>query len=382
MSASSELRGRKIAVTGAGGFIGARVVEKLAGEHGAEVTAIVRRKSRAGRIAGPDVRIAEADLGDRDAIERAVAEQHTVINAAYDFQATGDENLRAFRNLAAACVAGKVGRIVQVSSIVVYDGWPDGDLSETSPSEKPGTDYKNAKMAMEAELATLAGSGTLTAAVIQPTIVYGPHAWIWTNRIVEQLAWGTLILPDPADGTCPAVYVDDVADAIILAAAREAKGSERYIVSGPEPTTWRNFFESYARMIGTGSIRYIDPAELRAGRNAPASGLRALIGNPLAIVNWGPARRAKNALRRAIGDARLERLRKSVIALRRRRGPLVYYPGEYELRLYLAQGNCRIDKARAELGYAPEFDFAAGMDRTAEYVRQAYPEFVEPDRPG
>lgn len=369
-------------MTGAGGFIGARVAEKLVRDHDVEVTAIVRRKSRAGRLAGLEVGIAEADLGDRAATERAVAGQDIVINVAYDFQASGEENVRAFRNLAAACAAGETKRLVQVSSIVVYDGWPEDDLSETSPAERPGTEYKNAKMAMEAELASLAASGALAAAVIQPTIVYGPHAWIWTNRIVEQLALGTVILPDPANGNCPAVYVDDVADAILLAAAHEAEGCERYIVSGPEPTTWRNFFESYARMIGADSIRYVDPAELRAGQAAPASGLRALIGNPLAIVNWRPARRAKNALRRAVGDARLERLRKGVIALRRRRGPLVYYPGEYELRLYLARGRCTIDKARAELGYAPKFDFAAGMECTADYVRRTYPEFLKPGGPG
>ena len=83
--------------------------------------------------------------------------------------------------------------------------------------------------------------------------------------------------------------------------------------------------------------------------------------------------------RRAVGAAALERLRRFVIDLRRRRGPLVYYPGDYEFRLYLSRGHCRIDKARGRLGYAPAFDFAAGSKLTADYIRRTYPDFVKPE---
>jgi len=381
MSGDSPLRGRRVAVTGASGFIGARVVAKLTADHGAQVTAIARRRRRPG-TEETGARAVQADLGDRTAIERAVADSEIVINLAYDFRAPGDDNVRRFETLLDACAASGTERFVQVSSIVVYDDWPDGDLTEASPAERPGTDYKNAKMAMERVLARRAAGGALAAAIIQPTIVYGPSSWIWTDRIVEQLAYGTVVLPDRAEGNCPAVYVDDVADAIILAAARQEGGCESYIVSGPAPVSWAAFFESYARALGGGSIRYVPAAELTQEEGKPPGGLRALIANPLQIANWGPVRRAQTIVRRAIGDAPVEKLRALVMNLRRRRGPVVFYPNDYEFRLYLSRGICRIDKARRELGYAPAYDFEAGSKPTADYIRRKYARFVKPGAAG
>lgn len=373
MSAESPLGGRSVAVTGAAGFIGSRVVEKLARDHGAKVTAIGRRRTRTAQLAGLDLRIAHADLGNRADIERAVAENEIVVNCAYDFRAPGNDNVAGFRNLLEACAAVGVKRLVQVSSIVVYDDWPDGALTEDSPAERPGTDYKNAKMAMEAALSGAA----LSSAIVQPTIVYGPGSWMWTDRIVEQLALGTVILPDRADGNCPAVYVDDVADAILLAAARQGGTAEKFIVSGPDAVTWSAFFEGYAGILGADSIRYVPVAELTREKDAPPKGLRDLIANPLQIASWGPARRLHNALRRAVGDRPIEALRAFLMKLRSRRGPIVVYPGEYEMTLYLGRGSCDIGKARRELGYTPAFDFAAGLERTADYIRRTYPDFVK-----
>ena len=58
--------------------------------------------------------------------------------------------------------------------------------------------------------------------------------------------------------------------------------------------------------------------------------------------------------------------------LARRRGPVPQYPSPHELDLYLARGRCRIERARARLGYAPQADLASGMALTADYIRAKY----------
>ena len=48
-----------------------------------------------------------------------------------------------------------------------------------------------------------------------------------------------------AAGLCNAVYVDDVADAVLVAAEREEAIGQDFLISGESPVTWRDFYDSY-----------------------------------------------------------------------------------------------------------------------------------------
>lgn len=362
--------GRCILVTGATGFIGARVAAKLATEHGARVSAVVRDLERASPLARLGIEVVRADWGDRAAVAAAVSGQDVVINTAHDFRASTRANLRGFRHLVDACATAGVERLVHTSSIVVYDEWPDGDLHEDSPWGAHGSEYKNAKSAMDRLLLERAAGGGPSAAIVQPTIVYGPGGWMWTDRIVEQLRTGTVVLPERCDGHCPAVYVDDVADALILAASVPRPGAERFIVSGAEPVTWRAFFEAYAEMVGRNAIRYVARSQEPGSRPGATARLRSLAANPMQLAGSPPVRRLVGVARRAIGERRIERIRSVLLGLSRRGGAPTYLPTDEECALYASTGRCHIDNAVARLGYAPAFDFARGMARTAEYVRE------------
>src|SRR5438046_2928996 len=112
-----------IAVTGASGEIGARLVQNL---HfaGRAVRALLRRPSP--RLARwGDIPTAVADLGDRAALRQAVAGADAVIHCAVDKDtslpdaALVKRNVVACENLLAACAEAGVRRVVHVSSISV-----------------------------------------------------------------------------------------------------------------------------------------------------------------------------------------------------------------------------------------------------------------------
>ena len=369
MSNEIKAPNRRILVTGASGFIGRRLVEKLIMENDVQLTAVLRNAGKKQLLQDQNINTIIADLSNRAAIDQAVQGHDTVINLAYDFKRSQKSNMRAFNNLFDACIKHGVKRFIQISSIVVYDDWPGNDISEQSPTGEAGSDYKNTKMAIERALQLSSQQGELHAIVLQPTIVYGPFSWLWSDYIVEKLETGKVILPNQCDGACNAVYVDDVVDAIALAAKKSVRSLEKYIISGPQPVTWRGFYESYNAMVGKDSIEYMDIAEQPDEQPGLAAKIKTLLANPLSLAQWAPVRHLLNMIQSLLGDKAIEQLKNLVKKAKKSSGAIIYYPNQYELKLYAAEGICDISKARSELGYQPAVPFKTGIELTAQYVK-------------
>ncbi|MFQ5621771.1 MAG: NAD-dependent epimerase/dehydratase family protein [Paracoccaceae bacterium] len=355
-----KLQGLRVAVTGAGGFIGRALVGELA-KSGARATAVVR--GNPGRLfaAAPDVRVVSADLSDADALSGVLGDCDVLFNFAYDMRASGADNLRAFDGLVSAARSAGIARIVHASSVVVYEDWPERNVSESSPVAGPANTYRAAKAAMESRLADLsAGEGTTTIC-LQPTIVYGPHSFLWTDLPIERLLAGTVVLPGNPEGLCHAVFVGDVVQAALKAAVAGVSGAERCIVSGPAPVGWPDFYRGYAGLLGRGTVELRDLPD--PGKPPP--------GDPGANTPSASARLSA-ALRRRIGRNGVDWLRRHVASLRRMAGSSVYVPAGDEIRLYKCRGKVSVRHAREILGYRPEFDFAAGLKATSDYVREKY----------
>jgi nucleoside-diphosphate-sugar epimerase len=359
---STRIAGRRVLVTGGTGFIGARLVEVLV-ELGARITLAVRNHRHTARVARFDVELVAADLRSGE-LDDVVGGHDIVFSLAYDFHRSGAANVALHRNLADACARRGVRRFVHLSSIAVYDDWPSGRLDERSPSDAPGSEYKAAKRAMEVDLARRAAEGALSAAILQPTIVYGPFGAFWTDRFAARLLAGTIEVPRSGLGTCSGVYVDDVVAASIKAAVRDGAGNGPWIISGAQPFDWVALIGGYADALGR-KLAYGVAADEAAQKARPRV-------DPLAIAQWPPARDVLAFLRERVGDERIDRLRERVVALSARRGPAVYRPADDDPSLYLSQGACDITRARRELGFAPAFDLDSGLRRTSDYIRWRY----------
>ena len=346
-----KLNQQKVLVTGASGFIGRRLVKALA-DAGAEVTALSRTGFGAADLGSGSVKTVTGSLNKPADLPEILRGQNVVFHLAYDVRASAAENLSAFENLYNAAIKSGVGRFVHTSSIVVYDGWPDRDLDEKSPMDRPGgSPYRRAKIDMERQLM----NGPLPAAILQPTIVYGPGSALWTLAPQAALRQGPVVLPDPV-GTCAAVHVEDVISAALLAATLPDLGRERFIVSGPDTPSWADFYNGHAQLIKTGSVTLV-PLDTLASRfpeeQAPDE-------------NSGPslAARISAALRQVIGSRRFDQVMTHIRSRRSPRGPV--YPDRHQLALYAANPRISPDHARARLGYNPRFDLKTGLSTTAD----------------
>lgn len=354
----TELAGRRVFVTGATGFIGRRLVQALAGT-GAVVTVLTRsRASLAGLPETVEARIGA--MSDRAAMEAALAGQEIVFNLAYDVRATAAANLAAFDTLLAAAAKQGVKRIVHTSSIVVYDAWPTADCDETGTVDRPGgSPYRRAKIEMERRLM----AGPLPAAILQPTIVWGPGSSLWTEGFARALLAGGVVIPEP-EGICNGVFVDDVVQACLKAALVPDIGRERFVISGPQPFAWSALVDGYARALGTKGATRVPAAEIE----------RALGSRPAengADAAPSVAARVSAVARRLIGHRRFEALVAFARAKLAKGGAL--NPNHHLFEEYMGRGLCRIDHARARLGYAPGFDLERGLAATEAHLRAMKP---------
>ena len=168
-----------------------------------------------------------------------------------------------------------------------------------------------------------------------------------------------VVLPDP-EGLCNGVFVEDVVQACLRAAVLPGLGRERFVISGPEPFAWSALLEGYAKALGRGEIHRV-----------PVAGIVARLGpKPDETTDHSPpaAARVSAMLRRLIGHRRFEALAGKVKG-RLKRGARME-PDHHLLEEFTGRGTCRIDHARARLGYAPGYDLAAGLAATEAHLRR------------
>ncbi|MBA3356210.1 MAG: NAD-dependent epimerase/dehydratase family protein [Pyrinomonadaceae bacterium] len=367
------MTGKKVLITGATGFIGGRLAEKLILYHGANVRVLVRNFARASRIARFNVEMLGGSITDADIVDEAVAGCDTVFHCAHDFMGkNAQQNLDGARTLADACLRHGIRRFVHVSTISVYEPLSDGDVDESTPPKSTSWTYPVNKLAIENLFLQYWEKYGLPVAVIQPTIVYGPFGGYWTNNQVTMMRAFRLALP--IGGLCNPVYVDDVVDSLILAAQREGVVGERFLISGAESITWREFFGAYERMLGiefvapmkTEEIKQIENTTMR--NNGLTSNLKLLRRDPRRVAHrlkrWKPVNKLYKLAQSSMGKNFARPVSKALPA------PL-YVPEEQLLALYGARASVKIDKARRLLGYEPAFDLDRGMSLTAQYVKWA-----------
>ncbi len=323
-------------------------MERLASEQ-ASVRALLREFAGGVRIARHPVELARADVTDLRAVCEAATGCDVIIHCAYGTHGDAAERravtVDGTRNVLEAAVRAGARRVVHLSTVMVY-GVPSAPvLRETLPRRATGDAYGDAKLEAEELAFQYHRERGLPVSIVQPTAVYGPFGLAWTQRVLEQLRSGLMPLIDGGAGVCNAVYIDDVAEAAILAAEREEAVGEAFLISG-EPITYRDFYERFAQMLG-------------GQRTVPMSADEV-------IERWRRKERWKQLVPRRILHGLAARLPD-----RARASDPVHLPDPVSVMLQAQFARASTEKARQLLGWEPSFDFETGAHLTEQWARWA-----------
>ena len=249
----------EILVTGANGFLGTHLVERLLAQ-GRRVRALVRRPRFVPDVLRREgVTLAAGDVGDGAAVDAAVEGARAVVHLATGGGATWADFERTMvggaKNVAEACARHGVKRLVFVSSVAAYflgDGNAPAVTEETPLDEQPQARglYARGKIAAERALQELAREKALELVIARPGFVVGARGapqhsgvGLWT-RDTQLFGWGSGRLP------LPFVLVTDVADALARMVESPAAAGHSYNLVGDVRLTAREWVDELCRRLG------------------------------------------------------------------------------------------------------------------------------------
>ncbi len=318
----------KALVTGATGFLGGALAARLHAE-GIAVRALVR--SGGAQCSADEV--CQGDLRDSASLARAVEGVDWVFHAGArvstsgcweDFEAT---NVRGTAEIIRCAKDAGVRRIVHVSSLSVYAVPADGAaIAEHSAYDDAGGErgfYARSKLAAD-RLAVAAIREGAPVVVLRPGLLYGPGRVPPLGRRVIALGPLRVILASP-DYLLPLAYVENVADALWLAARSESARGRAYTIVD-QHVRQADYAWIYRKISGQRWVALYPPLSLVRGAVSTMERCFGLIGARAPIsrhqvertvrsatfltdlaeedLGWHPAVRVDEALRRTFAALR------------------------------------------------------------------------------
>jgi len=223
---------RTVALTGAGGYLGQRLIDHLERHDGcARVLGTDRREPE---IRAEKLRFLRKDIRDPSLIEfwrdqgvRTLVHLAFIVDPIHDEKEMHDINVNGTLNVLRICKQLGVRHVIVASSGTAYGAWPDNPvpLREDHPIRlfPPTLSYAHHKGLNEAHFADfMKKHPEIVFNVVRPCIVYGPNVNNYLSRFLKTLPVVPLV--DGKDPPLQLVHEDDVARLFTLLMERKAPG--------------------------------------------------------------------------------------------------------------------------------------------------------------
>ncbi len=269
----------RVLVTGAHGFLGSHITERLVAG-GDVVRALVSpwgdlHNLRVAMGAG-EVEVVRADVSKPGDLAGALEGVDAVVHAAARVADWGPwdafyrTNVLGTQRLLEAAVQAGASRFVLVSSVAVhtYRGFRDAD-PRTLPRDNVSNPYAYSKI--------LAENVVMTRSDVEGVVVR-PGLWPFGardatfQRVERAVARGVMPLMKRGESVLNTTYATNFADGVALAVASPAAAGRVYLIADEGAPSWRELFDELARLVGSAPPRLNVP---RRPVRAIATGVEA-----------------------------------------------------------------------------------------------------------
>jgi nucleoside-diphosphate-sugar epimerase len=342
MSTHADWDRHAVLVTGASGFVGRHVVQRLI-ERGCRVACLVRPTSRSDELRSVGVQLITGDVTDRAGVGRALdaSQAGTVLHLAGLVKALRRDdfarvNAGGVDSVAGACAERAVPPVlVVVSSLAAAGPCVAGRPRVEGDWPAPVSAYGRSKLAGEQAAVTYAAGVPIS--IVRPPIVFGPRDRGVLEVFRPIARWGIHVVPGPGEYRFSLIHVADLVAGLLLVAAKGERlhrdgspGQGVYFLASEDEPTYAELGQEMAAALGIRRVTvvHVPPPLVR---------LAGLCGDALGRV-------------------------------RRRPG---WVNSDKTAEALAGSWTCSSAKACAHLGWAPAVTLAERLRETAQWYRQA-----------
>lgn len=242
-----------IFVTGASGFVGSFIVQRLAGQH--QFYAMARSQSSADKVLKMGAIPVRCELGSVKPEDLMNCD--TIIHAAAFTKEWGtkeefwEPTVNGTRQLLEVAKQAGVKKFLHISTeALLFTGQDLDDIDETYPyPEKSKFLYSGSKL--EAEKLVLAANepGIFEVLVLRPRFVWGPNDQTVLKVLVEMVKEGKFMWVNGGKNLTSTVHIYNVVEAVRCALENWQAGQVYFVTDG-EINTYKDFLTQYIETQG------------------------------------------------------------------------------------------------------------------------------------
>lgn len=336
----------KVLVTGATGFIGSHLVNRLVQE-GHHVRALARHSSQVDHLHALGCEVVYGDLGNEASLRPAIAGVNAVYHAGAavgvsHWASIEDITVRGTERMLRLSLEAGIERFVHISSLAVYRtaDIPENAIIDENRELEPYPEsvgaYCRSKVEAERLVFEYYRHG-LPVAVVRPGLIYGPGGNVFWPNIGFQKNNVCIVLGS-VDSFLPFTYINNVIDALVQSGSvPEAVGRAYHIVDG-NGMTKRQYLRRYMEDL---------EADMR------------VVQVPLWMLT-SPA---------------------MISGLLGRFGIRIPFPSRYALISKYHGLRCDTSRAKSDLGWEPRVSLDGGLERTFDWHNRSRFNMVAPGLP-
>lgn len=327
----------EILITGGTGLIGRHLVTALR-QRGDGVRVLALPGEDVSWLEERGVAIYRGNVCDYDTLLAPMHTVDTVFHLAalhggwLSFEAYHKVNVGGTENVCRAALAAGIRRLVHVSSWTYYGNTCGCSLTEDTPPARWQDSYRLSKVEGDLLVQRMIAREHLPATIVRPGTVFGPGDRVNFGRIADKLGAGKGIILGSGQNALPLVYVSDIVQGFLLCANQDRAQGQAYNITNDQPLTQGEFLRAIAEELG------VAPPQLHIPYRAAFAAAFAA-EQTFAVTH----------------------------KLIHSEHPIVTRHG---VILYGAENRHSIDKARAELGYAPQVSIREGVKYAAAWYKQ------------